>query len=148
MKRDPSLEPLSHDHYEGLQFVARLRKGVRSGDDPASLLREMAAFWQSHLAHHFSEEESVLLPLLPPSASAMGERMLHEHGELKGRARSSGNEVEATLDAVTAFADALAAHIRFEERDLFPYLEQHLDAETLRVAGERLRAERGDAGPN
>ncbi len=143
MKRDPALEPLSHDHFEGLQFATRLRQGVRSGEDPALLFGEVSAFWQSHLAHHFSEEESVLLPLIPSSAAAMGERMLREHRDLKGRA-SVRDDAEATRGSLTAFADALAAHIRFEERELFPYLERQLDAAALQKAGERLRAERGD----
>lgn len=123
MKRSPALQPLSHDHHQGLVLVGRLRRALRSGEATAPLAETVGAFWRENLLCHFAEEEALVLPALLDGAPALADRMVREHVEI-------GALVRAVTDApdgeppLAAFADALAAHIRFEEREAFPAAER------------------------
>ena len=129
MKRDPALQPLSHDHYEGLQFAARLRQRLGSASGPAPLAREVADFWREHLVPHFASEEAFVLPILRAGAEPLADRMLREHAAIASLVEAVEAAPEA--EALRAFAEALVAHIRFEEREAFPAAERLADAETL-----------------
>jgi hemerythrin-like domain-containing protein len=128
VKRAEALQPLSHDHYEGLQMAARIRRSLRGGEDVKALAEAIPAFWTEHLVPHFAEEEALVVPLLQKGAPALAERMRREHAALRALTEAvaaAGTEPE---EALTAFADALAAHIRFEEREAFPAAERLLEA--------------------
>lgn len=123
MKRSDALEPLSHDHHEGLAFVARLRRAQRADEDPAPLAAEVAAFWREHLVPHFQEEEAFVLPILEDGAAPLAAQMVEEHRAIRALVETAS----ATPDSwggLTLFADVLAAHIRFEEREAFPAAER------------------------
>ena len=65
-------------------------------------------------------------------------RLRGEHAELQrllDAARAGPTEQRALL---TAFADLLERHIRWEERDLFPYAELHVDEAALVTIGSEL----------
>lgn len=134
MKRSPQLSRLSHDHYEGLRVAARLKKGIAGSEDAGELGALAAQFWDAHLAAHFHLEEVALLPVLEEiAASDLARRLQSEHRQIEAQAGTL--RTAPTDEAVRAFADALGAHIRFEERELFPYVEQHVVPATLdRVA--------------
>jgi hemerythrin-like domain-containing protein len=134
MKRAAALQPLSHDHHAGLAFVARLRRALRTGTDLADWPDEIAAFWRDHLVPHFADEEATVLPVLEAGAPALAEQMTREHREVERIVR----EVEATPASLERFADALAAHIRFEERETFPAAERLADAATLAAIAHHL----------
>ncbi|MEP0546938.1 MAG: hemerythrin domain-containing protein [Rhodothermales bacterium] len=123
MKRSPALQPLSHDHYEGLHLVARLRKALRAGEDMTDWPGIIAAFWCDHLVPHFAEEEALVLPVLREGAPPLAERMSREHEALRRLTEAVGEAGAAPGEVLTSFADALAAHIRFEEREAFPVAE-------------------------
>ena len=124
MRRAEVFLPLSHDHHHGLQMVARLRRGLRGEGDAAALAAEVATFWTEHLVPHFAEEEAVVIPLLQRGAPPLAARMRREHAAL--RAQVEAVEARRDAQAFAAFADALAAHIRFEEREAFPAAERLL----------------------
>ncbi len=136
MKRSEALQPLSHDHHKGLQFAARLRTSLRTGDDVAGLPAEVAAFWRDHLVPHFADEEAFVLPVLRGGASLLADRMVEEHEAIEALVRT----VETAHDdpPLAAFAEALVAHIRFEEREAFPAAERLADEETLARIGEQV----------
>jgi hypothetical protein len=125
VKRSPVLQPLSYEHHEGLGFAARLRKGLRAGEDAAEWAGRVGAFWEAHLVPHFAEEESLVVPLLREGAPLLADRLLAEHAALEALAGSLHAVPEAGRLGV--FADALVAHIRFEEREAFPAAEHILD---------------------
>lgn len=131
MKREPALQPLSHDHYEGLQFAARVKRALASSEDTTHLSREAAAFWEEHLVPHFGLEELWILPLLRTASGPMAERMRREHAEIEALVSSLAMEPERATASLAALADALIAHIRFEEREAFPAVETAADPDTL-----------------
>ena len=138
MNRSDALEPLSHDHHAGLAFTAQLRAAQRAGDDPALLAAEVAAFWRDHLVPHFADEEAFVLPILESGAPELAAQMLDEHRQI----RHLVDAVEADGDGwdgpLHSFADALAAHIRFEERHVFPAAERLADADVLAHVGRQI----------
>lgn len=124
MKRSAALEPLSHDHHEGLAFAARLRRAQRTGADPAPLAAEVAAFWREHLVPHFEQEEAVVLPVLEHGAAPLAAQMVREHRQIRQLVEAVGAGPASWDGPLAAVADALAAHIRFEEREAFPAAER------------------------
>lgn len=134
MKRAEALQPLSHDHHAGLQFVVRLRRVLRSGDELSEWPDAVATFWREHLVPHFADEEATVLPILNDGAPALAEQMTDEHREIERLV----HEVDTTPATLERFADALASHIRFEEREAFPAVERLANSATLDAIAQHL----------
>lgn len=107
MKRHPALEPFSRDHNDGLILARSLMVG--EPDAPA----QTRTAWEGDLRDHFKEEERLLGPLL---SAASRDQLLLEHRDIEARIES------LPIDAI-ALGVALDAHIRWEERVLFPEIE-------------------------
>jgi hemerythrin-like domain-containing protein len=141
VKRSPELAPLSRDHHVALERALRLRRATEADLDDA--VARFLAFFTADGERHFEQEEDLLLPLVPPGSAALGERMCSEHAEIRSRARSLADAPEVT--AANELGALLNAHVRFEERELFPLLEEAVPAETLADVGRRLGDPAGGA---
>ena len=140
MKRDAALTDLSHDHHQALYQALRLR---RAGQDDLSEVREAALeFWSRDGAKHFRIEEEVLLPAFaaagdPHDAAVV--TVLVDHVWIRERMeRLAADELD--LAAAHELGERLAAHVRHEERVLFPLIEETLDADSLAALGKRIAA--------
>lgn len=98
----------------------------------AALMVRVPEVFASHLEPHFQEEEFGLLPAL----AAVGEavlvtRTLAEHTAMRNliRAIRSGD-----LASLKLFGEQLAAHVHFEERELFATAQDVLSADYLNQA--------------
>lgn len=140
MKRSASLQSLSHDHYAGLQLAARIRRLCASPADVSSIVADVAAFREAELRPHFAAESTLLLPLLEQIAPTFASRMVDEHATLNSLVDRLIAAAGNTRDLLVDFATLLSAHIRFEERQAFPAIEQEADEETLRSIQRRLEA--------
>ncbi|MFP5409210.1 MAG: hemerythrin domain-containing protein [Gammaproteobacteria bacterium] len=123
MKRSAFLQPLSREHHTALSLARRCERAAASGD--AALVdeacREAVDALAQDLKLHFETEERSLLPLLQDAAQQPAvERTLADHRHLHGLLDGLQRNDVATLDA---FGKSLAAHVRFEERELFPAIE-------------------------
>ena len=146
MKRSEHLEPLSHDHYEGLLIAGRIRKGLSRQASPEVMAAYVAHFWESHLARHFHQEEALLLPLLSGMGEAtLAERLVDEHRLIRELVTQAREAADGTAQKLAELSDRMKAHIRFEERELFPALEAQIPEATLRKIGAQLQATRIDA---
>lgn len=147
MKRSAALEPLSHDHFESLHLARRLRTALDARADAGPLAAEVVRFWEDALAGHFQQEEALLVePLGRVGGGDLAARMVAEHAAIRALIEAVRG-APAEPGPVGAFADALPAHVRFEEREVFPHLERRLAPEALRALGEALRhAPSGGAG--
>lgn len=105
MRRDSRLHRLSTEHHHSLVFVRNLRRGL----DP----RELARVVDEILLPHFLIEERLLLPALARAGRA----------DLAARALDEHSEIRLARTDPARLADLLEAHIRFEERELFPACE-------------------------
>lgn len=122
MKRDPRLRGLSSDHHRALVLARRLaRAGAAWARDDGLAL---GAQFDAELEPHFRVEEEVLLPALRSAgASALVERTLADHAAMRASvsvARAGDGAAARALGA------QLLAHVRFEERELFPACEAML----------------------
>jgi len=126
MKRSAALQPLSREHHTALTMAKACEQAALSGDDALvnRVCRRVVRSYSSELARHFQNEEDALLPKLRGTdAFALIERTLADHQQLREKF-----EVLKQNDAETlgSFGRCLAAHVRFEERELFPVLEKLL----------------------
>ena len=119
MKRHPSLIDLSREHHTALVWAKRAQ---RSGElDSDVLMTQLIAVFERELEPHFLTEESVILPILEKTGHhSLATKTLEEHRFLR-------NEIERMrvghVESLAPFGAALAAHIRFEEREMFPVVE-------------------------
>lgn len=87
----------------------------------AAACQRVIRSYADELQPHFLIEEETLLPLLQETpAQQLAERTLHDHQQLASL-RDRMHMPDA--DALRQFGQILMAHVRFEERDLFPALE-------------------------
>ena len=141
MKRHPSLQPLSREHHRALLCWRELNKHLNIPHSAG--LRSAAAalqhYWNSRFSRHMADEETLLLGLL---SDALRTRLLAEHDTLRSLFCSLDETLESNgplaIDDLANLVATLRAHIRWEERILFPHLQSHVSAEELRFIGDRL----------
>jgi len=126
VKRDPRLKGLSSDHHHGLVLARRIATG-------SVALDEVRRRFEAELEPHFRTEEERLLPaLLAAGERALVERTISDHASLRGHLTAAG---AGQGERLAAFGAALEAHIRFEERELFPAIEASVPSEVLDALG-------------
>jgi hemerythrin-like domain-containing protein len=135
IKRSPQLAPLSREHHEGLLLVWKIYQGLKNNIDPERIRKYVLWYWQSHIKPHFYQEEKILLPYLPPNQE-LARRLKTEHEQIREMILSLDQEGEKSI--LPALAKFLDDHIRFEERELFGYLEQILSKDQLDVISVEL----------
>lgn len=127
MKRSAALAPLSRDHHQGLVVAQRLRRADADGLPAAR--QAFLEFWAAEGRRHFREEEEILLPAFARHGPADHEtvaRVLCEHVDLRRRAADLAAEPGPGLAEAHELGARFTAHIRHEERVLFPLIEAAL----------------------
>ncbi|MGH3083204.1 MAG: hemerythrin domain-containing protein [Gaiellaceae bacterium] len=143
MKRHPALIPLSRDHHNGLVQAVRLRRAAADGDASARLAaaRDFVQFFRNEERVHLRDEEEELFPLLVrhvPSQPAPLREARVQHLQLQGFARTLQIAVAAGVidrETLAGAGELLEAHIRLEERELFPLIEELVPDDELRRLG-------------
>ncbi|HEX5469056.1 MAG TPA: hemerythrin domain-containing protein [Gaiellaceae bacterium] len=135
MKRHPALVPLSHDHHHGLVEARRLVKAA-GGDAGARAEagRAFVRFFAGETNRHFREEEEELFPLLARREQELPDvllRALAEHQVLRGLVRELSAADEPDGGLMRLLGETLEAHIRLEERELFPLIESSVEEREL-----------------
>ncbi|SNX61369.1 Hemerythrin HHE cation binding domain-containing protein [Nitrosomonas ureae] len=125
MPRAGALVPLSREHHSSLVTARAARKAAESNDMATCLaaVQHIEAHWQDVLVTHFAQEEALLQFAKDTLEPEIITRILTDHEELRSLACES-----CTLDPamrLRRFGDLLAAHVRYEERVLFPQLQSH-----------------------
>lgn len=145
LKRDPALRHLSHDHHHGLLLCWKIRQGFKLGIEPARMKNYCEWFWTSYLDPHFEEEEKVIFPVLPEEDPLIKQAWT-EHKRLR-KLFSSWENPEKTLGQIE---EELEKHIRFEERILFPKIQEKATTEqleTIAAHGKREKFMENDEDP-
>lgn len=129
MKRDPALVEYSKDHHYGLLLVWKIRQGRKHAVEAGRISRYTLHIFDTDLIHHFKDEERLLFNRLGPD-NPMRTRAESDHGMIYQYIDTLQHNAEdgATLDA---FALLLEQHIRFEERELFNYMQENLQRSAL-----------------
>lgn len=133
-KRHESLIPLSREHHYALMLCLRINRGLAGHINDAGWLQAKALkatlFFESDLVAHFKAEEAVLFPAMRSvtSATALIAELLDEHRRIEGLVGELRGKDSRTIAAsLSEFAKLLEAHIRKEERQLFPLCEREFD---------------------
>jgi hemerythrin-like domain-containing protein len=143
VKRHPALILLSRDHHDGLVQAVRLRRAAADGDASAPLAaaREVVEFFRNEERIHLRDEEEELFPLFlrhVQSQPAPLREARVQHLQLEGFARKLEIGVAAGIvdrETLDATGELLDAHIRLEERQLFPLIEELVSNDELRTLG-------------
>jgi len=137
LKRSPYLVLLSRDHHEGLLICWKIREGIALGIAQERLRSFLVTVFPRKIFPHFSLEEQFLLPLLQPE-NPMRVRVEQEHLAMRQMLANLEEQSAKGYGAQEALIDALDRHIRFEEREFFPYLESNLPARQLEQVARTL----------
>ena len=139
MKRNPAIASLSRDHHQALFLAQTLR---RASDETAGEARGAAlAYWDEHGRDHFRLEEEVLLPAYGAHGDphhGLVARVVCDHVSLRGRFDRLALNSAASVTALRELGVELADHVRLEERELFPLIEETLPAADLAAVAAAL----------
>jgi len=138
-KRDESLQPLSRDHYAGLVQAEHLRKSGAQEVDAAARRQTLAEFldaWQREISEHFDDEERLLETLM---TQAEIEELHRQHRTLRKMAKQASDEQAKDApdpDWCRSLGETLRDHIRWEERELFPAIQERATPDQLELLAE------------
>jgi tellurite methyltransferase len=133
VKRHPSLASLSRDHHHALILARDARRLPQErSEDRSAFIVELRLRFDAELAPHFAIEERELVGRSvargEPLAS-LATRVVADHDAL--RAIVASLEPLLLTSQCEAFGARLEEHVRFEEREWFPALEEHLGSDVL-----------------
>ena len=125
MKRRPALISLSHDHHHALVEARRLRRAAAGDDDPEPVAAAFADYFAAVSVPHFREEEETLFPVVAAldEARPLVVEALLDHQRLHALVA----ELKRSADVrpvMREIGELLEAHVRREERELFPLIER------------------------
>ncbi len=138
-RRHPALIPVARDHHECLILAQRLMRGGSASDrqwpsEPGEQAALLAGFFERHLRQHFAVEEALVFPAARGTgaeAAALVAQLLEEHREMSSQIRSLTEDPQLAAADLAAFGEFLNAHIRLEDRKLFPLMEAQMSADAL-----------------
>jgi hypothetical protein len=137
LTRHPALQPFSRDHHAGLVRSQQLLRAARgSADDRRAALAAFLAAWTVDIETHFDDEDRIL-------GSLLGDDQRHhlaaQHREIRSlvqHARGLGPQDDPGEEWLSGLGQKLNDHIRWEERQLFPAVEQAVCPKVLEQLGE------------
>lgn len=133
IKRHHAIVSFSKDHHFGLLLSWKIRSGCEKGVSSERISNYVLYFFDKDLVNHFKEEEELLFTLLP-SSDTLKNKAAKQHRsifKLVENIRTNKNQASGLIQ----LADELEDHIRFEERELFNHIQQHVsDAELEKIS--------------
>ena len=132
--RDENLYVFSHEHHHGLIFAVRLRKAHQANAE--TLKRYIKDFWEDSLDAHFNNEENSFLNYI--TNVELKHRFLSEHKQIRALYQDIKEGDNDTVEKSKQFGILINDHIRFEERILFPWLQENLSKDELVRIGSSL----------
>lgn len=136
MPRHTTLIPLSHDHHEALLIALRLKKGGPTSQhdhlwstELPKQLHSLQLFFERELLPHFKLEEEILFPVAATieEIQPLIKTLLDQHQQMRYLINNlfqiTGDD-DRLKKELASFGLILESHIRSEERELFPKLEE------------------------
>jgi len=128
LKRSVELQAISREHHDGLLFVWKIRQGLDNHTSIEKLKEYTGWYWRNHIKSHFYQEEKILLPYFP-AMHPMALKLKKEHDYIRELILEI--DKEADRHDIIRLVDFIESHIRFEEREFFQYLEEHLTKQDM-----------------
>ena len=135
MRRHRSLVLLSRDHRGALVQARRLRSAGEDAD-PSTVPSAFLRFFATETVRRFREEEELVFPAVldfpavrePLVQALLGHVRVHALTKALRHALDNGRPMTPIMHEL---GELFVAHIRHEERCLFPLIERLLDDSTL-----------------
>lgn len=131
IKRHEALIQYSKEHHFGLLLGWKVRQGIAKNIAAERIAKYILAACEAEVIPHFYNEEKELFVLLH-NKDAFRLKAEKEHISIRKRLEAIGKE--PTNENLNTFVTELDAHIRFEERELFPHIEQQQSFENYAAA--------------
>ena len=133
IKRNAAIVEFSKDHHFALLLVWKIREGLKKSIEFSRITKYVIHFFECDLIPHFKDEEELLYS------------KLSKDNKLRIQAETEHENIYLMIDALRKkpddkdllqkFADTLEKHIRFEERELFNYLQENIsESDLLEIA--------------
>lgn len=129
IKRSKAFVPFSRDHHFGLLLAWKIRQDIQNKVAAEYINNYVLTFFDTDLRKHFKEEEELILSKLSYK-DALRKQAEMEHQKIY-HIIDSLREKKTDTALLTEFARALQNHIRFEERNLFNYMQEKLTDQEL-----------------
>ncbi len=139
MKRDPALIQLSREHHTALVLAKQAQRlGMQSeqeqgvSSETANFMRTLKSRFSNELEPHFCLEETYLLNELEAlSSSTHAQEIVQKAQQLAQRTRDEHDALRQMTQRIahqdfsclSPWGELLATHVRFEERELFDFIE-------------------------
>ncbi len=138
LKRNPNLVPLSREHHFGLLFCWKLKQGLAKSITPLVLREYVLNYWNKNLKEHLEKEEKIVDGMLPETDEFLKQLYL-EHSLIRDLVDQIQAQEKLNYLLFEAVLTLVSEHIRFEERQFFPYLENLAGPEQLEMIGRLLQ---------
>ncbi|MEO9021904.1 MAG: hemerythrin domain-containing protein [Ginsengibacter sp.] len=139
IKRNIHIVKLSQDHHASLLFCWKLRQGIKRHADIGRMIKYVLYFREQHITPHFKEEEDILFTVVTDD---MVQRAIDDHQKIKSLIQELENtDAKGCTNILTVIADTVDEHVRYEERILFPHLEEMISDEQLEMMGNQISDE-------
>jgi len=138
LKRNEHILQLSKDHHFTLLFSWKLIQGIKNKIDASRIKKYVEYFWQNDMQTHFREEDEILFAPVNDDKVRKATVDHQQIKELVDKVLKTEDQEEA-YEQVRLLADVVITHVRYEERILFPHLEQTLTETQLEKIGTQLK---------
>lgn len=118
-KRHKALQPLSREHHHGLLLAWKIRTGFSKNINPERIWKYALWFYNNHLIPHFEIEEQHIFTILGDEDDLV-KKALSQHRHLHRLFADIYNKAIS----LGKIKEELDKHIRFEERVLFPKIQE------------------------
>ncbi|CAN5675936.1 hypothetical protein BH11BAC3_BH11BAC3_30450 [soil metagenome] len=143
MKRHPSLAHLSRDHHGALILARLLQKNAPAYKGlPTDLVGKADyafKFYTDELVKHFAQEEKAFALVKGSSEKVdqLLQRIIEEHRTLH-QSFNSIKSHEAQAEHLDELGKLLEVHVRKEEREFFPLIEQTCNEDLMNAIEQSL----------
>lgn len=138
IRRNEHIAKLSRDHHASLMFCWKIRQGIKLNAESERMTKYVAYFLDHHFLPHFKEEEEILFV---PVQDNKVQKAIDDHVVIRKMAGDIIADPVEKQKSLTMLADLVDDHVRYEERILFPFLENELSEEQLENIGSQLAGE-------
>ena len=133
IKRNENIVKLSREHHTTLLFCWKIRNGLKQGAETGRIIQYVHYFRDTHMLPHFKQEEEILFATVKDN---MVQKAIEDHTNILQQVdllEKDGTNIESKL---MNLADTVDNHVRYEERELFPHLENILSNDQLAEIGQ------------
>lgn len=136
IKRNENILRLSREHHFSLLFCWKIKQGLNSETDTERIINYVRYFSLNFLLPHFREEEFFLFPAIDDEKVDKAIEQHKQINNLIGTLALLDNT--GSKKVLQRIAELVDEHVRYEERDLFPYMESELSNDQLESIGKKL----------